>query len=63
MIGPTQKDYPDWVANLPIVASYLNREYRNLGEKNVGGFQFLLFTRRNARVVRNYVPLTFPCFR
>ncbi len=63
VIGPTSDDYPDWVMDLPIVARYLNREYLNLGEKNLDGFSFILFQHRNARVVRTYAPLGFPCFR
>ena len=63
VLGPTSRDYPDWAENLPLVARYLNGAYRNLGEKNVGGFTFLLFERRDARVVRTYAPLGFPCFR
>jgi len=63
VIGPTVADLPDWVETLPIVAQYLNSNYANLGEKNVGGFAFILVVRRDARVVRSYAPLDFPCFR
>lgn len=63
VIGPTREDYPNWVEDLPIVARYLEREYRSLGEQNVGGYTFLLFARRDAGVVRTYAPLSFPCFR
>lgn len=63
VIGPTLEDYPDWEESLPIVARYLNAEYHNRGELEIGGFRFLLFERRDQRVVRAYGPLGLPCFR
>jgi hypothetical protein len=63
VIGPTEEQYPDWAESLPIVARYLTNEYRSLGQKNVDGFEFLLFEHRDAQMARVYEPLAFPCFR
>ncbi|MEQ1761019.1 MAG: hypothetical protein ABL986_22155 [Vicinamibacterales bacterium] len=63
VIGPTAEQYPDWAESLPLVARYLTTEYRSLGEKNVDGFEFLLFERRDEQAARVYEPLAFPCFR
>ncbi len=63
VLGPTQEDYADWVADQPLVAEHLTGEYENLGEQNVDGYRFILFGKRNARVVRQYAPLGFPCYR
>lgn len=64
VVGPRGEELADFARNLPLISSYLAREYVNVGERDLGrGVVIELLVRRDARVVRTYEPLSFPCFR
>ena len=63
-IGPPGNEIEDYAEDLPLIADYLNREYVNRGDRDLGGgLVFSLLVHRGARSVRTYEPLSFPCFR
>ena len=50
--------------SFPIVSQYLDANYRVAGERTFDGrFDFRLLVRRDARPVREFAPLGWPCFR
>ena len=64
VIGPPSDERRDYAESLPLIAEYFNREYVNLGDRELrGGLVFSLLVSRRARSVRTYEPLSFPCFR
>ena len=63
-IGPPRSEAEDYAEDSPLIADYLNREFENLGDRDLGdGLVFSLLVHRGARSVRTYEPLSFPCFR
>jgi hypothetical protein len=64
VIGPPRDELRDYAESLPLISEYLNREYVNLGDKELrGGLVVSLMVSRHVRPVRTYAPLSFPCFR
>jgi hypothetical protein len=64
VIGPPSGELRDYAESLPLIADYLNREYVNLGDRELrGGLSISLLVSRRAHPVRTYEPLSFPCFR
>jgi hypothetical protein len=64
IIGPPSSERRDYESNLPLIAAYFDREYTNLGDKDLGdGMVVSLMVRHGIRSVRTWEPLSFPCFR
>jgi hypothetical protein len=64
IIGPPSRERRDYELNLPLIAAYFDREYTNLGDKDLGdGMVVSLMVRNGLRSVRTWEPLSFPCFR
>lgn len=64
IIGPPSEELSSYAEAFPLVVDHVNREYENLGDKDLGdGVVFTLFVRDDARSVRTYEPLPSPCFR
>jgi hypothetical protein len=64
VIGPPSEDMEEFVRRLPLVARYLNDEYTNLGDRELGEDVIVqLMVSRKARQVGTFAPLALPCFR
>jgi hypothetical protein len=64
VIGPPRAGLEQFARELPIIAAYVQREYQNFGDKDVGdGLTVSLLVHRGVRATGTFEPLSLPCFR
>jgi hypothetical protein len=64
VIGPSHAEREEFDRRLPVVARYLDEQYRDLGDRDLGeGLVVSLLVSRTARSTRTFEKFAAPCFR